>query len=522
MEACYTWAVLYCVITSIASIDADNTLSEGNLSSNKLLDKVPWQSKNNSNMRVDYGPWTSTPLDDYVRAPDQHYEFIFLKKFRGPNCTFHVLNMTSLKWLTEEFSDKPIWWHYLTIIVPDKVLVSDTAFVWVDQGSNHDDIPGLSDPFLALISAISVGANTVTATVKQIPNQPVVFTKDKTRKSRHEDALIAWPWLKFLENGSNPEILPRLPMTKAVVRAMDTVSTYVRSLDKEYDICKFVIGGASKRGWTTWMTAAVDKRVVAMVPVVMDLLNMRKSLHHHYRALGGWSFAFKDYIAMNVTEFLDSPNMDKMAAIIDPLTYSSRYDMPKLVVSATGDEFFMPDDSHYYYDVLRGPTYLKITPNAEHTLIGHIGDAILAIKSFYMSVTHNSTLPTFSWTRSQTDTGGRISVHTSIEPKSVTVFHAITLPTGRRDFRLFVSGPTPGSKIPQPVLWFKKKAKQISKVHYVAEVDRPIKGWAGFFVQLQFHGVDNTTLEFTTELCIVPDIFVFPECHGTGCLGKLV
>merc|ERR1719242_1435474 len=101
----------------------------------------------------------------------------------------------------------------------------------------------------------------------------------------------------------------------------------------------------------------------------------------------------------------------------------------------------MPDDSHYYYNLLNGPTYLKITPNAEHTLIGHIADVILAIKSFYMSVVHKSALPTFTWSRSQTDTGGRISVKTSTEPTSVTVYHATTLPTGRRDFRLFVKGP---------------------------------------------------------------------------------
>lgn len=31
-----------------------------------------------------------------------------------------------------------------------------------------------------------------------------------------------------------------------------------------------------QRGWTTWTTAAVDKRVIGMVPTVMDLLNIQK------------------------------------------------------------------------------------------------------------------------------------------------------------------------------------------------------------------------------------------------------
>ncbi len=31
----------------------------------------------------------------------------------------------------------------------------------------------------------------------------------------------------------------------------------------------FIVAGASKRGWTTWTTGAVDKRVIAIVPIVM-------------------------------------------------------------------------------------------------------------------------------------------------------------------------------------------------------------------------------------------------------------
>jgi PhoPQ-activated pathogenicity-related protein len=34
-------------------------------------------------------------------------------------------------------------------------------------------------------------------------------------------------------------------------------------------IKKFMIAGESKRGWTTWTTAAVDKRIFAAVPIVM-------------------------------------------------------------------------------------------------------------------------------------------------------------------------------------------------------------------------------------------------------------
>ena len=107
-------------------------------------------------------------------------------------------------------------------------------------------------------------------------------------------------------------------MTKASVRAMDAVTTFAAEKGAA-NIKKFFIAGASKRGWTTWTTAAVDnKRVFAAVPIVMDLLNMNENFHHHYKSIGGWTFAFGDYYELNITKKLDTPEFFAMQRIIDP------------------------------------------------------------------------------------------------------------------------------------------------------------------------------------------------------------
>ena len=44
-----------------------------------------------------------------------------------------------------------------------------------------------------------------------------------------------------------------------------------------------------------------------------------QNVHHYYRSLGGWTFAFKDYYELNFTQQLDNPATQMMADVIDPL-----------------------------------------------------------------------------------------------------------------------------------------------------------------------------------------------------------
>ena len=66
---------------------------------------------------------------------------------------------------------------------------------------------------------------TVTAELRLVPNQPVIFKDDPARTPRSEDDFIAYTWNKFLRTGD--EKWPaRLPMTKSAVRAMDAVTAF--------------------------------------------------------------------------------------------------------------------------------------------------------------------------------------------------------------------------------------------------------------------------------------------------------
>ncbi|RNA42959.1 autocrine proliferation repressor A-like [Brachionus plicatilis] len=261
----------------------------------------------------------STPLDDYVNNFDSYYSYNIIQQYKLVNNEIYVINMTSQKWLDESLVDRPVWWHYLTISIPNKVSRKDAALLWIGEGSNKDKVPTPTDYDISLVSNFSLSTYTVAAIIQQIPNQPLVFKEDERGRKRSEDALIAWGWKKFIENTAEPTFLLRFPMVKAVSKAMDTIQIFVKE-NYKIEIKKFMLAGKSKRGWTTWLNAALDsQRVFSAVPIVMDLLNLNTGLHQNFKAIGGWTFAFNDYYEVNITQYIDSRELFEMQKMIDPL-----------------------------------------------------------------------------------------------------------------------------------------------------------------------------------------------------------
>ncbi|BFZ03771.1 hypothetical protein BsWGS_06810 [Bradybaena similaris] len=464
---------------------------------------------------------SSTALDDYVNTPDLYYHYRFLTTYVTPGVTVHALNLTSQKWKTDNVTTNPFWTHQFFIAVPTTVVYPDTAMIIIGIGDNPDKLANETDVEVARAILIARKSGSVVALIKQVPNQPIVFQDDPQKTQKYEDAILSWTWRKFYDNTSDPEILLLLAMTKAVVRGMDAVTSYVTGLTGNV-IDKFMVAGRSKRGWTTWLTAAVDKRVIAISPAVMDLLNIRENFRHHYRSLGGWTFALSDYYQNNITRQLDSPKVALFQAVVDPFAYNDRLTMPKLVVLSTGDEFFLLDNSHYFFDKLQFPKYIRFIPNASHAVgTGQLQYANL-LADFYLNILEEAQMPNVSWVLSQSGTGGKISATTSSVPASVTVYYAQTADAKRRDFRLTVFDPVHGNLKENPVFWHSLNATRVSDLEYEADLHRPAEGWLGFFIEFTFPGVKNTNLTVTTEVHIIPDIFPALKCSGEGCYGTLV
>lgn len=92
------------------------------------------------------------------------------------------------------------------------------AGVYADGGSNTEGPPKIGDQFCGILA---VRTGLIMAHLHEIPNQPAYFTAEKpVPKRRIEDAVIAYGWSHFINDTSNPEWLPRLPMVKSVIKTM--------------------------------------------------------------------------------------------------------------------------------------------------------------------------------------------------------------------------------------------------------------------------------------------------------------
>jgi len=427
-----------------------------------------------------------TALDRYVKTPDPAYRYSRVTSTRESNYTVTLLDMTSQSWMTPAEVNRTEWKHWVTVIRPDTV-TRRTALIFVTGGENNGK-PPRTNPVLA---DLAVTTASVVAELRMVPNQPLVFTGDG--KERKEDEIIAYTWDQYLRTGDERWPL-RLPMTKAVVRAMDAVTAFLGSDTPAAAIDRFVVSGASKRGWTTWTTAAVDPRVVAIVPLVIDALNVEPSFIHHWRAYGFWAPAVKDYEDMQIMRWLRSAPYRALLEIEDPYEYRDRLTMPKYIVNSAGDQFFLPDSWKFYYDDLKGEKYLRYVPNTDHGLKD--SDATAGLGAFYSAILTGTPRPRFTW---RVEKDGRIRVETKTTPRSVVLWQALN--PRARDFRLetigaaYTSTPltAPGSGV------------------YEARLEKPATGWKAGFVELRFDSGTKYPFVFTTGVSVVPDALPYPE-----------
>lgn len=430
------------------------------------------------------------PVASWLAEPHPAYSYDLVHTGEDEGYTTYIFRMISQHWLNEELVDEPEWWHWITMVVPDQ-LEHSTALLWIGGGTHYSDMPEKPGNLL-IQTALETGS--IAIDLHNIPFQPVRFTGD-TLDQRYEDDLIAFGWREFMESGAGNdhiEWLARLPMTAAAMRAMDTVTEFTNE-NIDVPVEDFVVAGASKRGWTTWYAGIFDERVIAIAPAVIDLLNMLPSFDHHWQAYGEWSPAIREYENEGIMQWQFSSEYERLRELVDPYSYLEHLTMPKFIINAASDEFFLPDSWQFYWDELPGQKYLRYIPNTGHSLSDT--DAVESLISFHNHIINNFPMPLFNWRVEN----GQFYIQTDPDyaPDEIRMWQAHN-PDGR-DFRLYVINQS----------WESEVIPLSADGDYSIELDEPSDGYKATFVEAVFPGTSNLSLKLTTGIVILPDNYPF-------------
>jgi PhoPQ-activated pathogenicity-related protein len=417
--------------------------------------------------------WFATPvwadLEQYIRKPEAQFAWKLKQKIESERSGDRIydLHFVSQTWQGHT------WEHQLQVYQPHAVAPTSTLFLWVTGGAARPE-------YVSLGFELARKINAPVAMLYHIPNQPLL--EDKLR----EDDLIAETFVRYLKTGDEDWPL-LLPMVKSVVKAMDVLQAFGK---REWDkpINSFIVSGASKRGWTTWLTAAVDRRIQAIAPVVIDALNMRAQMTRQLKAFGAYSNRLLPYSSRGLVPIPETPEGQRLLSMVDPWEYRDRLALPKLIVNGTNDFYWATDALNLYWNQLSGNKWVVYVPNAGHDLKrrdkagpDQLADLVNSLAGFSRHQISGKPMPKLSWKHETVN--GRLRLTVAATPA----------PVGGR---LWVAeAPAQDFRTAQ----WRERAVTLSNNIVIGEVASPAKGYLAFYGELDYE-IDGLKYRLSTQM----------------------
>ncbi|MEK3162207.1 PhoPQ-activated protein PqaA family protein [Salmonella enterica subsp. enterica] len=367
---------------------------------------------------------TSLPLD-----------YSLLEKKQRPGVMLQRFNLNSQTWSPQGVVSPERWQNGVDIYIPDSA-GEKNALVVINNGSNNN---GSGTPVAPTnfneeeLSRIAIATRTVVISVSNVPNQVLSYQGVTTPLG--EDNSVAYSWKLFIgDTHKYQDASLHIPMAASVSQAFRLAKKELT----QQNINKFIVTGASKRGWAAWLTALSDPDVGAVVPFAMDLLNTQKSLEHMYQSYGkNWPVAFYPYYNQGIDQQVGTDKFARLMRLEDPLTYlntdmGDRLKIDKYIINASGDDFYVPDNSHFYYGLLPGSKSLRVVPNSTHN--GILSVAEQSLITFVNRFQEKQKLPEIT-ENVQSRGDGKKELVVNFSEKPVAILQWTARNPAARDFR---------------------------------------------------------------------------------------
>ncbi|MCS3429931.1 PhoPQ-activated pathogenicity-related family protein [Klebsiella sp. BIGb0407] len=432
-------------------------------------------------------------------------DYTLLEKKQLAGVILQKYKLSSQSWTLQGSVSPGLWQHEVDIYIPDSAH-DKNALVVINSGSNDD---GSGNPVAPTnfaqeqLSQIATETKTIVISVSNVPNQKLTY--QGATKPLAEDDSVAWSWKLFIDDTKKYQNSSlHIPMSAAVSQALRLAKSELHS----HNISKFIVTGASKRGWATWLAALSDPNVVAVVPFAMDLLSTQESLRHMYHSYGdNWPVAFNPYYQQGIDKQIDTNEFSSLMTIEDPLSYLStdmrkRLEIEKYIINASGDDFYVPDNSRFYYDILPGPKSLRVVGNSTHH--GILSVTVPSLITFLNRYQAQKALPEISEVIGSDDNKNKtLKVSFSEQPSQVLQWTAHN-PVAR-DFRFACGVKYHSSQVTLP-----DDGKET-----VIPLTKPDSGWQSTFIEATF----SDGYVATSQVYITPDEYpkIAPPSKGRTC-----
>jgi PhoPQ-activated pathogenicity-related protein len=421
-------------------------------------------------------------LAEYVARPDPDFGWFERSSGRIGGTSYVELGLVSQEWRGVT------WKHQLYIVRPSTLKTYATHAMLIIAGSSWKEEYNDPGPRTHMSKSAPIYAQlaeklgTPIAVLLQVPFQPMF-------DQLTEDWLIAYTFERYLQTGDSDWPL-LLPMVKSCVRAMDAVQAYTKH-KWDLKLETFTVTGASKRGWTTWLTGAVDRRATAIAPMVIDVLNMGPQMKHAKETWGGPSEKVEPYTKRGLLDKLASPEGRRLLEIVDPYSYRAALDQPKLIINGTNDDYWVTDATNLYWDDLPGEKHLLYVPNNNHGLKDY-GRVVGSVLALHQHQAGRKPLPKFTWSFAE-------------EPSSVTL-----MATGEprpEIMRVWItSSPIPDLR---KAAWNSETLRVVNgKAGYRVATS---KSYQAFFIEAEFQNGRPLPLYLSTTMRVIP-----PAGSGTS------
>ncbi len=263
------------------------------------------------------------------------------------------------------------WECALHLHVPNHARRTDVCVLEITGGP-----PNGVDLARAGLMASSIGVPV--AVLFDIPNQPLWEMR--------EDDLIAHTFRMRLETG-DPSWPLLFPMVDAAHGAMDLL--------EHQGFESFVVTGASKRGWTAWLTGiTAAQRTCGLAPRVFDNLDMMRQMPAQLEAWGTYSPKIDDYTRRELQETVSTEEGRQLVRDVDPYFGLSRVQCPVMLFHGSNDAYWTVDAARHYWDTIPGQPRVLTYPNEDHGVGDRAWD-IPGLTGFLDGVTGGFELPSF-------------------------------------------------------------------------------------------------------------------------------